>query len=93
MDWLDKHMPEGKRIRNELNSNVLTFITAHERAQLLHRHNIAYLKYLEVPSWPEDATPEELAHFIKSEDTRHVIAACMQRKLKQIFRGHNETTH
>lgn len=39
MDWLDKHMPEGKRIRDELNSlqpsNVLSFrkaLTAQELA-------------------------------------------------------------
>ena len=65
--------------------NVLTFITAHERARLLHKHNLAYLEYLGVPSYPKAATPEELAEFIISEDTRYVISACMQRKIKQIF--------
>lgn len=25
MDWLDKHMPEGKRIRDELNGVVVSF--------------------------------------------------------------------
>lgn len=72
--------------------NVLTFITAHERAQLLHKHNLAYLEYLEVPSWPKNATPEELAEFILNENTRYVIAACVQRKIKQIFgSAKNET--
>ncbi len=70
--------------------NVLSFITAHERARLLHKHNLAYLKYLGVPSYPKDATPEELAEFIDSEDTKYVIQVCLQRKLKQIFGGCNE---
>jgi len=74
-------------------NNVLSFMTAHERAKMLAKRTVALLEYLGVPSYPKNATPLELASFVLKEDTRYVIEAAKQRKIKQIFGGSNAPQH
>ena len=88
MDWLDKHMPEGKRIRNELNSNVLTFRRKLTVPEVVMEYILNQFASIGV-SYPKNMTLEEFRKWLNAPETEPVVEVAM-RKLNG---GQNENIH
>jgi len=78
MNWLDKHMPEGKRIRNELNSNVLTFRRKLTAPEVVMEYILNQFASIGV-SYPKNMTLDEFRSWLNAPETQWVVEVAIHK--------------